>query len=114
MLIKQPADIASAEITPKDLYLNRRRYLLAAGAIAGAAVAGHKIGEILIPSSSVLAATKLEATQSSFSTTEKQTPFNDITHYNNYYEFSTDKYEPAKLAENFNTWPWTIKDEGLA
>src|SRR5215469_462929 len=113
MLIKKPADIASAEITPRDLYLSRRRFLLGAGAIAGAAVAGHKIGEILIPPSSVLAATKLEATQSSFSTTEKQTPFNDITHYNNYYEFSTDKYEPADLAKNFNPRPWTIKVEGL-
>ncbi|HEX8798552.1 MAG TPA: protein-methionine-sulfoxide reductase catalytic subunit MsrP, partial [Terriglobales bacterium] len=49
-----------------------------------------------------------------FSTTEKQTPFNDITHYNNYYEFSTDKYEPADLAKNFNPRPWTIKVEGLA
>jgi sulfoxide reductase catalytic subunit YedY len=113
MLIKKPADTASAEITPKHLYLNRRKFLLAAGAIAGAAVAGEKIGEILIPPSSVLAGTKLEATQSSFSTTEKQTPFNDITHYNNYYEFSTDKYEPADLAKNFNTRPWTIKVEGL-
>ena len=113
MLIKKPADIPSAEITPKDLYLNRRKFLLAAGAIAGAAVAGGKIGEILIPPSSVLAGTKLEATPSSFSTTEKQTPFNDITHYNNYYEFSTDKYEPADLAKNFNTRPWTIKVEGL-
>jgi sulfoxide reductase catalytic subunit YedY len=113
MLIKKPADIASAEITLKDLYLNRRKFLLGAGVIAGAAVAGHKIGEILIPPSSVLAGTKLEATQSSFSTTEKLTPFNDITHYNNYYEFSTDKYEPADLAKNFNTRPWTIKVEGL-
>jgi sulfoxide reductase catalytic subunit YedY len=113
MLIKKPAAIASAEITPRDLYLNRRKFLLGAGAMAGAAVAGHKIGEILIPRSSVLAATKLEATQSSFSTTEKQTPFNDITHYNNYYEFSTDKYEPADLAKSFNPRPWTIKVEGL-
>ena len=113
MLIKKPAAIASAEITPKDLYLNRRKFLLGAGAIAGAAVAGHKISEILIPRSSVLAGTKLEATQSSFSTTEKQTPFNDITHYNNYYEFSTDKYEPAGLAKNFNPRPWTVKVEGL-
>ena len=113
MLIRKPAAIASAEITPKDLYLNRRKFLLGAAAVAGAAVAGHKIAEILIPPSSVLAGTKLGATQSSFSTTEKQTPFNDITHYNNYYEFSTDKYEPADLAKNFNTRPWTIKVEGL-
>ena len=113
MLIKKAADIASAEITPKDLYLNRRKFLLGAGAIAGAAFAGHKIGQILTPQSTVLAGTKLDASPSSLSTTEKQTPLNDITHYNNYYEFSTDKYEPADLAKNFNTRPWTIKVEGL-
>ena len=113
MLIKKPADIPAAEITPKHLYLNRRNFLLGAGAIAGAAFAGSKIGQIVAPSSTVLAGTKLEASPSSFSTTEKQTPFNDITHYNNYYEFSTDKYEPADLAKNFNTRPWTIKVEGL-
>ena len=113
MLIKKPADIPAAEITPKHLYLNRRNFLLGAGAIAGAAFAGGKIGRIVSPPSTVLAGTKLEASPSSFSTTEKQTPFNDITHYNNYYEFSTDKYEPADLAKNFNTRPWTIKVEGL-
>jgi sulfoxide reductase catalytic subunit YedY len=113
MLIKKGADIPSAEITPKDLYLNRRKFLLGAGAIAGAALAGHKIGQILAPQSTVLAGTKLDASPSSLSTTEKQTPLNDITHYNNYYEFSTDKYEPADLAKNFNTRPWTIKVEGL-
>ena len=113
MLIKKPADISSAEITPKHLYLNRRNFLLGAGALAGAAFASRRIGQIVSPLDRVLADTKLNASQSSFSTTEKQTPVNDITHYNNYYEFSTDKYEPADLAKNFNPRPWTIKVEGL-
>jgi len=113
MLIKKPTDISSAEITPKELYLNRRKFLQGAGVIAGATLAGRSIRKIVIPSESVLAGTKLEASQSSFSTTEKQTPFNDITHYNNYYEFSTDKYEPADLAKNFNPRPWAVKVEGL-
>ena len=113
MLIKKPADISSAEITPKHLYLNRRNFLLGAGALAGAAFASRRIGRIVSPLDTVLADTKLNASQSSFSTTEKQTPLNDITHYNNYYEFSTDKYEPADLAKNFNPRPWTIKVEGL-
>jgi sulfoxide reductase catalytic subunit YedY len=113
MLIKKSADILSAEITPKDLYLNRRKFLLGTGAVVAASVAGRRIGELLSPPSSVLAGTKLEASPSSFSTSEKQTPFNDITHYNNYYEFSTDKYEPAELSKNFNPRPWTIKVEGL-
>ncbi len=41
------------------------------------------------------------------------TPLRDITNYNNYYEFSTDKYEPAQLAKEFKTRPWTVKVEGL-
>ena len=44
MLIKKPADISSAEITPKHLYLNRRNFLLGAGALAGAAFASRRIG----------------------------------------------------------------------
>jgi len=113
MLFKKSFDIPSSEITPAGIYFNRRKFLLGAGAIAGAAVAGLKLGQILAPSEFVLAGTKLDASKSSFSTSEKETPFNDITHYNNYYEFSTDKYEPAELAKNFNTRPWTIKVEGL-
>ena len=113
MLIKKPSDIPSSEITPKKLYLNRRSFIFGAGAIAGAAVVANRLGTIASPSTSVLAGTKLDYTKSSYSTTEKQTPLNDVTHYNNYYEFSTDKYEPADLAKNFSTRPWTIKVEGL-
>ena len=114
MLIKKPSDIPSSEITPEGLYLSRRRFLGGAGALVGAVAAGSAISEILSPSQSALAGTKLQYSQSQYSTSEKQTPLNDITHYNNYYEFSTDKYEPADLAKNFNTRPWTIKVEGLA
>jgi len=113
MFIKKPSDIASSEITPKGLYLNRRTFIAGAGAAAAGAFVFNKLGRALAPSESVLAGTKLDYTKSSYSTTEKETPFNDITHYNNYYEFSTDKYEPADLAKNFNPRPWTIKVEGL-
>ena len=113
MFIKKPSDIASSEITPKRLYLNRRTFIAAVGAAAAGAFAFNKLGSALAPSESVLAGTKLDYIKSSYSTTEKETPLNDITHYNNYYEFSTDKYEPADLAKNFNPRPWTIKVEGL-
>jgi len=113
MFIKKPSDIASSEITPKGLYLNRRTFIAGAGAAAAGAFAFNKLGRALAPSEAVLAGTKLDYTKSSYSTTEKETPLNDITHYNNYYEFSTDKYEPANLAKNFNSRPWTIKVEGL-
>ncbi len=114
MFIKKPSDISSSEITPRGFYLTRRKFLGGAGVLAGAVVAGGALTQVLSPSQSALAATKLQYSQSQFSTTEKQTPLNDITHYNNYYEFSTDKYEPAELAKNFNPRPWNIKVEGLA
>jgi sulfoxide reductase catalytic subunit YedY len=114
MLIKKPSDIASSEITPERVYFSRRKFLAATGTLLGAAALGGGIAEVLSPSESAFAGTKLQYSQSQFSTTEKQTPYNDVTHYNNYYEFSTDKYEPAELAKNFNPRPWTVKVEGLA
>jgi sulfoxide reductase catalytic subunit YedY len=51
--------------------------------------------------------------KSPFSTTETITPIKDVANYNNYYEFSTDKYEPAGLAKDFKTRPWTVSVEGL-
>jgi sulfoxide reductase catalytic subunit YedY len=113
MLFKKSSDIRSSEITPKDLYLNRRTFIAGASAVFGAAAGAHILGKVLSPTETVLAGTKLDYTKSQYSTSEKQTPFNDITHYNNYYEFSTDKYEPAELAKNFNPRPWTVKVEGL-
>lgn len=113
MLIKKPSDIASSEITPKGFYLNRRRFLLGAGAVAGASALGVKFSRLLSPAEAASANAKLSFKPGPFGTTEKQTPYNDVTNYNNYYEFSTDKYEPAKLAASFNPTPWTVKVDGL-
>jgi methionine sulfoxide reductase catalytic subunit len=113
MLIKKAPEIRSSEITPKSLYLNRRKFLVEA-ALAGAAVAtGAGLRRIASPSTIALAGTKIDGIKkSSFSTTEPVTPANDVTHYNNYYEFSTDKEGPAKLAQNFRTHPWKVKIDG--
>jgi sulfoxide reductase catalytic subunit YedY len=86
-------------VTPKSVYLNRRRFL--------AGVAGIGIGARLAS-----AAQKLSATKSPLSTTEKPTPYQSITTYNNYYEFGTDKADPAKHAGSLKTSPWTISIEG--
>jgi sulfoxide reductase catalytic subunit YedY len=51
--------------------------------------------------------------KSKFSTSEAITPYKDVTNYNNYYEFSTDKYGPARLAQDFRIRPWTLSIEGL-
>src|SRR5579862_7894072 len=115
MLIKKNEDIRSSEITPKSLYLNRRKFLRDA-ALAGAAAAAAGIGlrETVSPSATVLAGNKIDGVQKSpFSTTETITPYKDVTHYNNYYEFSTEKEGPAELAKNFRTRPWKVKVDGL-
>ncbi|MGC2889985.1 MAG: protein-methionine-sulfoxide reductase catalytic subunit MsrP, partial [Candidatus Acidiferrum sp.] len=50
--------------------------------------------------------------KSPFSTTEKETSYQDVTHYNNFYEFGVDKDQPAKNAQKFRTSPWTVSVEG--
>ena len=61
----------------------------------------------------MLANAKIDGVKKSpFSTTEKETPYKDVTNYNNFYEFSTDKYEPAEAAKNFKTRPWTVTIDG--
>lgn len=113
MLIKKPADLKYSEVTPKGLYLSRRKFIVAASVAGAAALAGFSLRELTSPADQAQAAAKIEGLKKSpFSTTEKLTPYKDITNYNNYYEFSTDKYEPAGLAKDFKTRPWTVSLEG--
>src|SRR6202047_506063 len=113
MLIKKAEDIRSSEITPKNLYLNLRKFLAGAPVAGAAAATGLGLREIVSPRTTVLAANKIDGIQKSpFSTTETITPYKDVTNYNNYYEFSTDKDGPAKLAKDFRTRPWKVKIEG--
>ena len=112
MLIKKADDIPSSEITPRSLYLNRRKFLSAAG-LAGAAAAGGKTLLELAAGTAAHAAEAIPNLQkSAFSTSEAITPAQTVTHYNNYYEFSTEKEEPAQLAQNFKTRPWTVTVDG--
>ena len=114
MLIKKADDVKSSEITPKSLYMNRRAFLLGTAVTGAVAVAGVGLRETLSPAMIAYANTKIDGIQkSSFSTTEKVTPQTDVTHYNNYYEFSTDKEGPADLAKNFKTRPWNVTIDGL-
>ena len=80
--------------------------------MAGAAAMGYKAFELFSPSESAQANEKLQFTKSQYSTTEKQTPYKDVTTYNNYYEFSTDKSGPSELAGKFKPRPWTVAIEG--
>jgi sulfoxide reductase catalytic subunit YedY len=114
MLIKKSAEIPSSEITPRETYLNRRKFLAAAALTGAAAITGVALRDLAEPSLTVDANAKIDGLQkSSFSTTEKETPYKDITTYNNFYEFSTDKEGPAELAKNFKSRPWTVTIDGL-
>jgi methionine sulfoxide reductase catalytic subunit len=115
MLIKKPSDIPFSEVTPKSAYLNRRTFLTGAAAAAAIAAASGPLARWLSPApvSAQGQGKKLQvAAKSPFSTTEKATPYNDITTYNNYYEFGTSKDQPSQLAKNFRTSPWTGMVEG--
>jgi methionine sulfoxide reductase catalytic subunit len=122
MLIRKPSDIPSSEITSEASYkrfLGRRRFLrtaLAGAAAAGGAIVGaDRIADVFSPRLSALAdAPKLQTVKSPLSTSGEQlTSFDDITHYNNYYEFGVQKGDPAKNAGVLPTRPWTVKVDGL-
>jgi len=114
MLIKKPADIKSSEITPKELYLNRREFIASTAAAtltAGAAIWGL---DMMRPAGRAYAGEKLpNVKKSSYSTDEKQNSFKDITTYNNFYELGVDKGDPAENAKYLTpTRPWTVSVEG--
>jgi sulfoxide reductase catalytic subunit YedY len=102
MLISKPAGFRYSEVTPKSIYLNRRKFLAGVpAAFLGVRVACAQAGAKL-PS----------LAKSPFSTTEKPNSYSDVTHYNNFYEFGTGKQQPAQNATNFKTSPWTVSIEG--
>src|SRR5580692_11906324 len=112
MLINRSPDLTYADITPKSVYLNRRKFLQGMGIAGVVGLAGTRLMDLISPSRDVYAGTKLATVKGPFSTDEKITPFNDVTHYNNFYEFGTDKSDPAKNAQNFKTSPWGVSVEG--
>jgi len=111
VLIKKPSDIRPSEITSQTNYLNRREFIRA-GAIAG--------GSLLAPAalSAVVPEAQFEKLQdvieSPYSTAEPPNSYDDITTYNNYYEFGTRKEDPVVYARDFEPRPWTITVEGEA
>jgi sulfoxide reductase catalytic subunit YedY len=96
------------EVTPLSLYLRRREFLAlgAGGALSVAALArAARAADALPP---LLPGVR----KGPFATDEKQTPYEDVTTYNNYYEFGTDKSDPAAHAGGFRTRPWKVSFEG--
>jgi sulfoxide reductase catalytic subunit YedY len=112
MLIRRAPDLTYADVTPKSVYLDRRRFLRGMGLAGVAALAGKSLLNLASPPQTVLAGTKLTAIKGPFSTDEKMNSYADVTHYNNYYEFGVDKDAPAKNAQSFVTLPWTVSVTG--
>ncbi len=113
MLIRKSDRIKPSEITPKDVYLNRRTFLVRAGITAGILGGARIVQQLVKPPMRVSAGAKLQYVQSPLSTQgEKLTPYNDVTSYNNFYEFGTEKDDPARYAGTLKTSPWTVSIEG--
>jgi sulfoxide reductase catalytic subunit YedY len=104
IIIKKPSDINPSDITPKSVYLDRRKFMKQSVAASFLLAA-----DALLP---VWAKQWPELSKSTFSTDEKATSFEDITSYNNFYEFGTGKKDPAANAGSFNPKPWSIAVEG--
>jgi sulfoxide reductase catalytic subunit YedY len=111
MLIKKPSDIRSSEITPRNIYLRRREFIQASAAgLVAAGVAA--CGEVVGAQGGGLRKLANVKKGSPFSTSEKPNTYEQITSYNNFYEFGTGKDEPKQNSKNFKTQPWTVKVEG--
>jgi methionine sulfoxide reductase catalytic subunit len=117
MLIRSGGQIPSSEITDEKWYLRRRDFIRLAGSTAIAAAAGSLVGGCSDGSaaeSTMGDQTPLEGVKPKVVTTdEKLNSFEDITSYNNFYEFGTGKNDPQRNGSRLKTSPWKVKIEGL-
>jgi sulfoxide reductase catalytic subunit YedY len=110
LLIRRPADIAASEITPEPLFRRRRELLRAAGALTALAGTGLSPGTAKVARAQPIRLFGVR--KSPLSIDEKQTPYDVVTTYNNFYEFGTDKSDPAENAGRMKIAPWTVSVEG--
>ena len=103
--------VKSSEITPHSQYLSRRDFLKAAGIVSGSALLAACSPAGTETSSPEAIATSFPGKADEFG--DPANSFDDITHYNNFYEFTVDKGGVASLAEEFTTSPWTVEVGGL-
>ncbi len=111
MFIKKTNDIKPSEITSETNYLNRRSFIKA-GSIAGGSLISDATFGAIIPRSQT--STLSNVKKSLFSTSESKNTFEEITTYNNFYEFGTGKSDPFLNAKEFKPRPWKIEVSGHA
>jgi sulfoxide reductase catalytic subunit YedY len=107
MLIKNALDLRSSEITPKGLYMRRREFLASAGAAATALATG-----VCGRGAASAAGEKLRVVKRTVTTSDPPTAYNAVTTYNNFYEFGSDKSDPAAFSKSFKPKPWSVAIEG--
>jgi sulfoxide reductase catalytic subunit YedY len=110
MLIRRPSDIRPSEITDKDLYLTRRRFLRGAAAAAGVLIAGGLDSRPAFARGERLA----NVNKTAYGKGETPNSYEDVTTYNNFYEFGTGKSDPSRNAGDFNPSPWSVQVSGEA
>jgi sulfoxide reductase catalytic subunit YedY len=121
MLIKKPSDLKYSDVTDERLYLRRREFLQVGAGLMGATAGGllAACGSDAIDAATATVANAAPQTpianiaKRMVTTDEPLNKFEEITGYNNYYEFGTGKSDPAKYAGQLKTSPWTVKIEGL-
>jgi sulfoxide reductase catalytic subunit YedY len=111
MLIRRPADILPSEITAPEIYARRREFIRSAGGLLLGA--GLGAAPLAAAAQGKAATMKLFGVRNSpLSTDEKKNSKQEISEYNNFYEFGTDKTDPAQYAHTLVTRPWTVAVEG--
>jgi sulfoxide reductase catalytic subunit YedY len=110
MLIKNRPDLVSSEMTPKSLYLLRREFLHTIGTAAAAVLA--PIGTHEMELAAAQGIEKLAVSSRMVTTSDMLTPRRDVTSYTNFYEFGTDKGDPARNSGSFKPRPWSVAVEG--
>ena len=116
MLIKRADDIRTSEITEERYYLNRRTFLRGAVLLGTATATGLLYRAFNAPNEKATGSSPASAKDAggfALPDGEKATNYEDITNYNNFYEFSTNKQEVAHAAKDFVTRPWIVSVEGL-
>lgn len=99
MLIKKPADIPSSDITPEGVYLNRRHFMLGSAGL-------------LLSTETLAALATKKSPMSTLAGNDKANSLKEIAGYNNFYEFGTDKADPAANAGGLKTRPWNVLVDG--
>src|SRR6266511_323889 len=109
--VRNRMDVRASEITPHRVYLDRRRFLCGTAAGAVAAVTG--IGTAAAVEGTQPAPRLEGVVAGSHSTDEPRTALYAITRYNNFYEFGTDKEDPARYAGGMKVRPWSLAIDGM-